>query len=247
VADAKPVAILTALEEELEGIRRALPDLAGVELIATGDGPKRAASGAARFLERHRPSAVIGAGLAGAISPGLAVGDIVASRRVRFEVGDTATPDARLLERALAAGAMPGTLITVARPAVSHAARAALAGTVAGGDALAVDMESAAWAREAAARGIPYLVVRIVSDAADEDLPAFLPDCVGPDGSIRRGEVARRALLQPSSWGTLLRMRRRLHECSDALGAFLKAMDLSGIVGAGPDPARWRPPGPPLR
>ncbi|MFY9552282.1 MAG: hypothetical protein WAU32_14125, partial [Thermoanaerobaculia bacterium] len=162
-------------------------------------------------------------------------------------VGDTATPDARLLERALAAGAMPGTLITVARPAVSHAARAALAGTVAGGDALAVDMESAAWAREAAARGIPYLVVRIVSDAADEDLPAFLPDCVGPDGSIRRGEVARRALLQPSSWGTLLRMRRRLHECSDALGAFLKAMDLSGIVGAGPDPSRWRPPGPPLR
>jgi adenosylhomocysteine nucleosidase len=222
VAEAKPVAILTALDEELTGVRRAVPDSTAVVLAATGDGPKRAASGAARFLERHRPSALIGAGLAAALSPGLAVGDIVASRRVRFEVGDAATPDARLLERACAAGAKPGTLVTVDRPVVSAAAKAALAATAASGEeALAVDMESAAWAREAAARGIPYLVVRVISDAAGEELPLFLPDCVGPDGSIRRGQVARRALLQPSSWGTLLRMRRRLHECSDALGAFL--------------------------
>ena len=79
---------------------------------------------------------------------------------------------------------------------------------------MVADMESAAWAREAAARGIPYLVVRAVSDAATEELPAFLADAVGTDGSIRRGEVARRAILEPSSWGTLLRMRRRMHDCS---------------------------------
>jgi adenosylhomocysteine nucleosidase len=89
---------------------------------------------------------------------------------------------------------------------------------------MAADMESAAWAREAAARGIPYLVVRAISDAADEDLPAFFTETVGTDGSIRRGEVARRALLEPSSWGTLLRMRRRLHDCSESLGAFLARM-----------------------
>jgi adenosylhomocysteine nucleosidase len=225
VAEAGPVGILTAIEEELDGIRRAVPESAGVVMTATGDGPKRAASGAARFLERHRPAAVIGAGLAGALSPGLSVGDIVASRRVRFEVGDTATPDPRLLERALAAGARPGTLVTVDRPVVSAAAKAALAATAAGGEnALAVDMESAAWAREAAERGVPYIAVRAISDTADEELPAFLVDTVGPDGSIRRGEVARLALLQPSSWGTLLRMRRRLHECSGALGAFLARM-----------------------
>ena len=85
-------------------------------------------------------------------------------------------------------------------------------------------MESAAWAREAAARGIPYVVVRAVSDAADEELPAFLAEALGTDGSIRRGEVARRALLEPSSWGTLLRMRRRMHDLSASLGAFLARM-----------------------
>lgn len=217
-----PIVILTALEEELEGVRRSLPESAGLVSTATGDGPRRAASGAARFLERHRPSAVIGAGLAGALTPGLSVGDIIVSRRVRGEVGDIATPDPSLLRRGLAGGgATAGTLVTVDRPIVSRAAKAVLAATAVGGEVLAADMESAAWAREASARGIPYVVVRVVSDTAEEELPAYLPDCIGPDGSIRRGEVARRALLAPSSWGTLLRMRRRLHDCAEALGAFL--------------------------
>ena len=223
MADAGPVAILAAIPEELAGIRRAVPQSGKVVLGCTGDGPRRAAAGAATFLERHKPSALVGAGLAGALTPGLSVGELVASRRVRFEVGDVATPDPRLLERALAAGARPGTLITVGRPIVSPVARAALAGADFGEEA-AVDMESAAWAREAAARGIPYVVVRAISDAADEELPAFLAQALGTDGSIRRGEVVRRALLEPSSWGTLLRMRRRMHDLSANLGAFLARM-----------------------
>jgi adenosylhomocysteine nucleosidase len=221
------VAILAALPEELAGIRRAVAESSAVLLTATGDGSRRAASGAARFLERHRPAAVVGAGLAGALSPGLAVGSFVASRRVRFEVGDVAAPDPAWLERALAGGALGGTLVTVDRPVVSVPARKALAANVRGAgqdDVLAVDMESAAWAREAGIRGIPYVVVRVVSDAFEEELPGFLADSVGPDGSIRRGEVARRALLQPAWWGTLLRMRRRLHDCSAALGVFLSRM-----------------------
>ena len=226
MAEAGPVAILAAIPEELAGIRRAFPESASNRFVlaCTGDGPKRAAAGAAIVLERHRPSAVLGAGLAGALSRNLAVGDLVVSRRVRFQVGDAATPDPRLLERAIAAGARPGTLVTVDRPIVSAAAKAALAGTDAGEDAMVADMESAAWAREAAARGIPYLVVRAVSDAATEELPAFLADAVGTDGSIRRSEVARRAILEPSSWGTLLRMRRRMHDCSASLGEFLARM-----------------------
>ncbi len=223
VAEARPVAILAAIPEELAAIRRAVAESGRVVLGCTGDGPKRAASGAATFLERHRPSALLGAGLAGALSPGLSVGEIVASRRVRFEVGNAATPDSAWLERAIAAGARPATLVTVDRPVVSSAVKARLAGTEPG-DPLVVDMESAAWAKEAAARGIPYLVVRAVSDAANEELPAFLAEALGTDGSIRRGEVARRALLEPSSWGTLLRMRRRMHDCSAALGAFLARM-----------------------
>ena len=227
MAEAGPVAILAALPEELAGIRRAIPESSSILLAATGDGPKRASSGAARFLERHRPAAVVGAGLAGALSPGLEVGNFIASRRVAFEVGDVATPHPAWIERARAAGARGGILVTVDRPVVTPSARKALAATVRGAapeDILAVDMESAAWAREAAIRGIPYVIVRVVSDALEEELPGFLAESVGPDGSIRRGEVARRALLQPAWWGTLLRMRRRLHDCSTLLGLFLARM-----------------------
>ena len=227
VAEDKPIAILAALPEELAGIRRAVPESPSVLLAATGDGPKRAASAAARFLERHRPAALVGAGLAGALSPGLEVGNFIASRRVSFEIGETASPDPAWLDRARAAGARTGVLVTVDRPVVTLAARRALAATLrhAGPeDILAVDMESAAWAREAAVRGIPYVIVRVVSDALEDELPRFLADSVGPDGSIHRGEVARRALLQPAWWGTLLRMRRRLHDCSSALGVFLARM-----------------------
>jgi adenosylhomocysteine nucleosidase len=227
VAETGPIAILAAIAEELAGIRRAVPESPSILLAATGDGPRRAASAASRFLERHRPAAVVGAGLAGALSPGLAVGDIVASRAVRFENADAATPDAAWLQRALAAGARAGILVTVDRPVVTLPARRALAASVRAARAdevLTVDMESAAWAREAAIRGIPYVIVRIVSDAIEEELPGFLVDALGPDGSIRRGEVVRRALLQPASWSTLLRMRRRLHDCSVSLGAFLARM-----------------------
>ena len=50
-------------------------------------------------------------------------------------------------------------------------------------------MESAGWARVASARDIPYVVVRAVTDTADEDLPAYLSRCYDPEGGIRRGRV----------------------------------------------------------
>lgn len=218
----RPVAILSALEEELAPIRRAQRPSAALLLASTGDGPRRAAAEAARLFDLHRPSALIGIGIAGALSTGLAVDDLVVSRRVRSAIGDTPAPDKRLLQRALAGGrAQAGTLITVDRPVVSAAGKAVLAATGGGDSVLAVDMESAAWAREAAVRGVPYIVVRAISDTLDEDLPDFLPECLGADGSIRRGAVVRRALLRPASWGTLLRMRRRLHSGSAALGSFV--------------------------
>ncbi len=234
MAEARPLLIVAALEEEVRAIRRALPASPKVVVASTGDGPRRAAWASALLLEQHRPLALVGAGIAGALSPDLAVGDIIASRRVRSGIGDTPPPDPGLLKRALAGGtARAGTLATVDRPVVTRAAKAALAAASGGDAVLAVDMESSAWAREAAVRGIPYLILRVVSDTAEEELPDFLPDCVGSDGSIRRAAVARRAFLRPGSWGTLLRMRRRLLDGSGALGSFLAGLVSAGLVPAG--------------
>ena len=82
-------------------------------------------------------------------------------------------------------------------------------------------MESSAWARVAARASIPYLVVRSISDRAEESLPESIAASVGEDGGIRRGAVAARALRRPRTIPALLRMRRRVLDCSEGLALFL--------------------------
>ncbi len=240
-AEPGPVLILTAMKEELRAVlRRAKHARRGpgglfearfgkttVVLVATGDGARRAGLIAAAICDAARPAALLGLGIAGALSADLAAGDLLAARRIRNGSGDAPVPDERLLARAIALGASAGTLVNVERPAVAAGEKASLALSLEGRGPAAADMESAAWARAAASRGIPYLVVRAISDRADEDLPAYLARCLGDDGRIRRSAVVAHALFQPATIPTLIRMKRRMDVCAERLAEFLVAF-LSG-------------------
>ena len=231
-----PVLIVSALPEELAAISARARELqfgtdrsgrgrlgsAAVVIAATGDGGARASRRAGELCDAHRPSLLLGAGVAGALSDELAVGEMVASRSVRDAEGAAPPPDPRLLARALAIPGVRGvTLMSVARPAVTRSEKARLE-EAAGGAPAAVDMESAAWAREAARRGIPYLVLRAISDAAADELPGYLSDCMDAQGSIRRSSVVGRALAHPFSIPVLLRMRRAVLDGSRRLAALLE-------------------------
>jgi adenosylhomocysteine nucleosidase len=231
-----PVAIVTAMREELRAIPRANVSgsgrgpfrelqIAGTEvvLMMTGDGPGRAERGVAALLEAFRPAALLGIGIGGALTPDLRAGSLVVSRRIRDETGEVPSPDPQLLARAIRFGALGGSLVSVRRPAVSRAEKAALAASAGGGPA-AVDTESAIWARAASARGIPYVVVRAISDAADEDLPEYLSRCLREDGSMRRGAVVAHALARPATVPALWRLRRRVAAGSARLSEFLEKM-----------------------
>lgn len=237
------VLILTAISEELDidailrrasriryhwrGAVGARVGTTDVVIAATGDGAKKAGESAVSFCDGLRPQAVVGAGIAGALSPDLGSGAIVASSRVRDSSGDAPAPDARLLSRALEAGAAAATLLTVAKPVTAAAEKRRLAASLEGPSA--VDMESAAWARVAASRGIPYLVVRSISDGADEDLPDYLVACMGEDGAIRRGAVVARALARPSRIPALFRLRRQVLDCGKGLSLFLERFLADGL------------------
>ncbi|HJW14927.1 MAG TPA: hypothetical protein VJ776_09530 [Thermoanaerobaculia bacterium] len=232
----RPVAIVTAFREEFGAVLSRARDArvragfvearigpASVALSMTGDGAGNAGRVAALLCEKVRPEALLGAGTAGALSADLSVGDLLVSSRVRDSEGDAPPPDKRLLERALEiSGASAGALLTVERPIVQAAGKIAHALAFNGAGSAAADMESAAWARAAASHRVPYLVVRAITDRAEEDLPEYLARCVGRDGGIHRPSVVLRALAQPSTIPALLDLRRRVHACSEALAAFLE-------------------------
>ena len=222
------ILVVTAMREELDAFSgRRLPP--GVLVAATGDGPRNAARAAAELCARHRPSLVIGAGVAGALTPDLVLGDLVVGHRLVDGEGETPLPHSILAVRASAKpGALSGTLLTVDRPMVAVSEKAAWSVRV-GPHPAAVDMESAAWARVASARGIPFLIIRAVSDTAGEELPGYLSECMDEEGGIRRSAVALFALARPTTIPALLSMRRRVRDASQRLAAFVESFLAEGV------------------
>jgi nucleoside phosphorylase len=233
-----PIAIVAAMREELGALlaraREARRDTHGfhlarlgnvhVVLASTGDGARRARRGLAALCDVHRPGAVVGVGVAGALTLELSVFDVVVACRVVGDGGDAPSPDATMASRALAIpGARAATFLTVPAPIVTRAARGALAASVDGdGAPVAVDMESASWAREAGERRIPYALLRVINDGADDELPGYLSRCMDAEGGIRRSRVALAALADPATIPALLTMRRRVREASGRLAAFVE-------------------------
>ncbi len=238
MSGADMVGIVTALPEELEavlsrasnvrrerdGFFRASIGAEAVVVTATGDGSPRAGRGAAALCDAYRPKALLGAGVAGSLSEDFAPGELVLASRICDAAGEVPAPDERLLSRALSLpGLRASTLVTAADPVVTRGAKAAIAAAQ-GGACAAVDMESAAWAREAAGRRVPYLIVRAICDGAREELPGYLSKCVDAEGSILRSRVIARALARPASIPALLFLRRRVREGARNLAAFLEQL-----------------------
>ena len=70
--------------------------------------------------------------------------------------------------------------------------------------------------------GIPYNVVRAVSDEAAETLPLDFEAFRCPSGTLRRADVVRHALIHPGVVAPLLRLRRRMTQVADRLKAYLQ-------------------------
>ena len=239
-----PVAILTALPEELRPILRRATEvrataggwqrgrLGGASAVfgTSGDGSRSGFARASALCEAFHPRILVGAGVAGALSRDLAAQDLVVARRIRDSQGEAPAPDPRMRDRAVCGGAARlGTLVTVDRPVTGRVEKESLATTLGVTGPAAVDMESAAWARAADAGRVPFLVVRAVSDTVDEELPSYLSRCVGEDGRIHRRAVVLAAFAHPSSISNLTRMRRRMKACGERLGSFLEELLADGL------------------
>lgn len=230
--DGRTVAVLAAVTLERRAIERACGGLTPSALIVqTGVGPARAQSAARRVVAQCAsgggPAAIICAGLAGGLVPELGVGQVVAAGGIKDGEGPAMDySDPRLLEAALqllrrGAGAEQARsvrLVSVSQVVGSPTAKAELGRLH---HAQAVDMESAAVAAVAAEHGIPFIAVRAISDAFDDELDSATAALVDEAGDPRFLRAAWYVLRHPARLPGLLRLKRRSDVAALRLAAFL--------------------------
>jgi len=149
-------------------------------VVGHGIGMKRAREGARRALDAMpQTELIIGTGVAGALSAGLKPGDLIMADRILAieSEGETARATGAIagghlqeLGRSLTIAGIryaTGAILTSHR-VLATGAEKRRAKEITG--AIAVDMETAALAAEAAARGIPFAVVRAVLDELDDEV-----------------------------------------------------------------------------
>ena len=207
---------------------------AGVVAVAGGgDG-----AGLARKLEALHGdiSGVISVGLGGGLSPLLKVGDVVVGECVSFDgplgQGSKVWPcdtSWRVRLMACLADAHQG---VVAASDVVLGDGGAKARLHARTGALAVDMESHIAARFAAARGLPFAVLRVISDDAGRALPPAALVGMRGDGGVALGPVLWSLAKNPLQLPALIRTGR---DASKAFRELLRCRDFCGVGFAGPD------------
>ena len=184
-----------------------------VVLVQSGIGKVNAARCAQILIDRYAPDYLVNTGIAGGVGKGLAVADVVIGTELvqhDFDVtffgyarGNLCaekdgkptvfTSDAALVERFRAAAetllepsrVKTGRIATGDQFVAERALKHDIAGTF---GAIAAEMEGGAIAQTAAAAGVPFVVIRAISDLADEtseiNYPAFERDTANLSADI---------------------------------------------------------------
>ncbi len=199
------IGIVTGLADEADGL--GLRDAAGAARVLCAGADSRRAEQAARRLLADGCAALISFGVAGGLDPALEPGTVIVAPSVIAPDGARFALDGDWRDRLIAdlSGVVAVAARDVAgrdRPVVGVAEKRALHVTTGAG---AVDMESHAVARSAAAAGARCLVLRAVADPSWRSLPAWLPSAVGEDGRTRPGRVVIGLARRPWSLAAVVR------------------------------------------
>jgi len=166
--------------------------------VAIGGGTAGGARLAAERLVSGGITALISFGLAGGLDPALRPGSLLVPRTIITD-GQRLPTDPGLSER-LGGVSIP-LLLGAWDVVTSAAAKAAL---FAATGAAAVDLESGAVARVAAAHGLPFTVLRAICDPAERDLPPAALIALDRHGAIGLARVLGSVLVHPGQLPALL-------------------------------------------
>lgn len=204
-----PILVCFAVKEEAAPFLRALP--VGVETVVTGMGAAAAERAVKAELAERTWSLVLTCGFAGGLHPALRPETVI------FE----ADSDFPLRQVLLDAGAVAVSFHCAERVAVTAAEKTALRDRT---RADAVEMESGIIIRLCRERGIPSATVRIVSDAAHEELPLDFNTLMQANGAIHIGKLAGAILCRPHKIPAMIALGLRSKSAAERLAAVLRVV-----------------------
>ncbi len=222
----KIICILGAVKEEITGIKRQMAvtgqsklgkadiwtgswEGKSLVLVRTGIGKVRAREALSRVLETHTPAMIVSLGYAGGTHPSLKVGDILIADQVIQGSDAVQSTDSALADLAADLPAPKncsvhkGSLLTmesvISRPEVKKKL-----GEHYG--CLALDMETSVLAQLAQERDIPFLSLRSITDAVDQELLDVSP-FMEQDGEVNKLKAGWYVLTHPGSIKTFKNLK----------------------------------------
>lgn len=168
--------------------------------VAIGGGTAAGAEAAADRAVAAGASALVSFGLAGGLEPGLRPGDLIVPTAVLCD-GAPFAADPALMD--WLGGATGHCLLAVTTVAADAAGKRRLWQAT---GAAALDLESGAVARVAAAHRLPFAVLRAICDPAERDLPPAALVALDGGGAIGLARIAASVASRPGQIPALLRL-----------------------------------------
>lgn len=189
-------------------------------LIACAGANSIRAEQAARQLVKDGARSLLSFGVAGGLNPTLKIGDRVIATKVIF-------PDRREAFCALDLNISDAHKLPIAgsdTAVISSKDKALLFKET---NAAAVDMESHGVAKAAMDLGLPFGVIRAISDTAQTTIPAFALLGIKPDGGLNPLPVALHLLRRLDQLPALLRLNRDTNHALDVLAKTARSLTIN--------------------
>lgn len=224
----KPVLKLTRdlTQDTVAGFTRYRFTLGGHDccLVESGMGARRAAAATAALITACSPAVIVNFGFAGAVTAGLAVGDVICAENVLdYDNGRELLSTQPPGEAGPCAGrpALPAATIVTAGKILDK--RTLATELPADTGPYVLDMETAAVVRQAHLAGLPVLALRAISDGADEELGFSIEEFVDDTMTVRPWRVMATMAKRPWIIPQLLRLAGNVSTAGRSLAAAVAA------------------------
>ncbi len=204
-----------AVKEEARPFRKLAAGRPDVRVLLTGMGARRAEKALRHLLANEQPELIVSSGFAGGLRPELTTGTVLFA----------ADGQPELLAALSAAGARPGRFHCAARVAATTTEKRTLLESA---RADAVEMESQIICAVCMERNVPCAVVRVILDAADEDLPLDFNHVMNAEDEINYAKLALLLIKSPCKLRALLELRKRSAASAEKLAGVLSQVLLRG-------------------